>query len=130
MAVQNTQTGVFTTRNSLFANMTTHNCKLLMDYKDPDLQHASPASPTLSSAIIQISATFYNIYLTIFERFRASTNQSRCLPPPSRPRLPTPQWEPTTGPTASSCKLVSPGSVFALQTGSSNNSSERWHNYF
>lgn len=129
MAVQNTQTEVLTTRIVMQTRLpkTVHYSGTT---SIPTSKMLSQASPTSSFAIIQIFATFYAIYSTIFERFRASTNQPKCLPPQSTPRLQTPPWEPSTTLTASSCKLVSPGSVFALQTGSSNNGSERRHNYF
>lgn len=126
MKIHAAQSDLFITMKSRTTDTGTQNRTLLMDYK-----HSIPSfSSSSSSAIIQITTAFYNIYSTIFERFRASTNQTKCLPPPSRPRLPTPPWEPTATPTASSCKVTHPGSVFALQTGNSRSTSERRHNYF
>lgn len=101
------------------------------EYKYQGIPHVLPGFYyRSSSAIIQISAAFSTIHTTFFERFLASNHHPKCLPPPSTPRPPTPPWEPTATPTASSCKATPFGSVFALQTGCANSNSERRHNYF
>lgn len=129
MAVQKSQSKMFTTSVSRFTETSSQNLALPMDYKNSSFTSAIPCfSSSSPSAINQISAIFTTIHFTIFERFRASTNQPKCLPPPSTLRPPTPPWEPTGTPTVSLCKV--PGCVFALQTGSSNSTSERRHNYF
>lgn len=131
MTIHAAQSDLFITKKSCAADTGIQNRTLLMGYKYPALPCATPSlSSSSSSAITQITTTFYTIYSTIFERFRASTDQTKCPPPPSRPRLPTPPWEPTATLTASSCKVTCPGSVFALQTGNSKNTSERRHTYF
>lgn len=125
MAVQKSKTKLFLPV-SRPADKSTQDLALPMDYKNPVFPTAIPRfSSSSPSAIIQI---FTSIHITIFERFRASTNQPKCLPPPSRLRPPTPPWEPTDTLTVSSCKV--PRCAFALQTGSSNSTSERRHNYF
>lgn len=131
MAIHDAQTHLLTTKKSRPADIGTQNRTLFMDYKSLASPCTIPGCSSSSSSVItKITITFITIYSTIFERFRALINQPKCLPPPSRPRLPTPPWEPTATLTASSCKMICPGSVFALQTGNSKNTSERRHNYF
>lgn len=131
MAIDEAQKHLFIVKKSRPSDIGTQNRTLLMDYKNPASPCVIPGCSSSSlSVITKITITFFTIYTSIFEHFRASTNQPKCLPPPSRPKLPTPPWEPTATLTASSCKIICPGSVFALQTGNSKNTSERRHNYF